>query len=179
MYLVGGRVTAAANPPAGREGVRKVRAGSDPRCVLDAAGGSAVPPPRPVLAAGTTRAERSSCKGRRQRQAGTPASFIGTPPANNRTALVSAPLCWACLRGWSWARRDSVPSSAPAAAQHEHAPIVYRDGFPAGRKKCSDFPSPQLQKGLVTRAKLLSFTVSSRLKFMGRNFSWVCILWEA
>lgn len=90
---------------------------------------------------------------------------------DNRSALVSEPLRWGCLQGSSWARRDSVPSSAPAAAQHEHAADCFPGRrFPAGRKKCSDFPSPQLQKGLDTRAKLLSFTVSSRFEIHRQEF---------
>lgn len=84
---------------------------------------------------------RSSCTARRQRHAGTPASFIGTSAGNNRTAVVSAPLRWGLFTSLVLGT-ESVPSSAPAAAQQERAADCFPGRrFPAGRKKRCDFPS--------------------------------------
>lgn len=64
-----------------------------------------------------------------------------------------------------------MPSSAPAAVQHEHATDCSLGwSLPTGRKRCSDFPLPQLQKGVVTRAKLLPFTVKSKFEIHGQEF---------
>lgn len=103
--------------------------------------------------------------------AGTPAGSMGTRAGNNRTAVVSAPRCWGLFTRLVLGT-ESVPSSAPAAAQQEeHAADCFpRPRFPARRMKCSDFPSPQLQEGLVTRDKLLSFAVSSKFEIHGQVF---------
>lgn len=95
----------------------------------------------------------------RARRAGTPAGWVGTFAGNNRATVVSASL------GWGLFTRlvpgtASEPSSAPAAGQREHAVDCFpARSFPTGRKKCADIPSPLLQKGAVTQAKLFSFAV--------------------
>lgn len=111
-----------------------------------------VPQAQPVLAVGTARVEPDPAAkpSGRGMDVGTPANFMGTFVGNNRTALVSMPLCWGLFTGLVLGT-ESVSSPAPAAAQHEHTTDCFPGlSFPTGKKKRSDSPSPQLQRGVVT-----------------------------
>lgn len=77
--------------------------------------------------------------------------------------------CWQdlCRRDSRAGRCAWLGSGSNTAQAHE---LVFQGGFPTGRKKYTDFPLLQPRIGVVTGAKLLSFTAKSEFEVYRQEF---------
>lgn len=118
---------------------------------------------------------RSSCKAQRQRRVGTPANFIGTFVGNNRTAVVSAPLCWGLFTRLVLGREQGERECRVQLRQQcsmSTPPIVLWDGvFPLEERDALIFLCRSFKKGLLHELNCFLLLLNLNLKFMGRNFS--------
>lgn len=173
MYLVQGRVTDAANPPAGRQkGAVRVRTPVGVGCCRLCAPSASARAGCGHHACGAA-PPHSSCKARRQRHAGTPASSIGTPPG-----ITEVLLCPSRSAGVVYKARPGHGETACRVQLRQQRsmstlPIVFRDGgFPLEEKNALIFLRPSFRKGLIRELNCFLLLFHLDLKFMGRNFSW-------